>query len=410
MFEGTNGLVNMILSIILFPMHFQGDFIAFAWGAGDPFWIMIGKRILLLMPVLAIIMGSWLTIVSSLTVLFRQNRRQFVTTLIITWWDLGKSIVSFWGGIINFLFRFSVSMTGMLRILILGLWSLVQEILFLPFRLIKQVAQSIGRSTIPWIAVAMTIFWCLIEAAIFTYVTTPLVIDTFSNITGEQFSENVLRIPLFIFLFFIVLGSYAVLSTFVDVTKKKEISSILGIGVIEIIVLMVEVVFLYREFVDALVPWFAQYSENFELGMFWTLSISCFAWFGIRSLSWFLFAAHGTPTIMKIIQGSDLRSELPEQRPIKEQVSFSNGYLDALKENAEWIQTKGEELLQSFMLPPLQVVAASINFFVLLVSGHHLFEIPLKNFSDVADSKQLFEQMMRGSKSISKMYAVKENV
>jgi hypothetical protein len=301
-------------------------------------------------------------------------------------------------------------MTGMLRILILGLWSLVQEILFLPFRLIKQISQSIGRSSIPWIAVAMTIFWCLIEAAIFTYVTTPVVIDTFSNITGEQFSENFLRIPLFIFLFFIVLGSYAVLSTFVDVTKKKEFSSILGIGVIEIIVLMVEVVFLYREFVDALVPWFAQYSENFELGIFWTLAISSFAWFGIRSLSWFLFAAHGTPTIMKIIQGKDLSVGIPEQRSTREQVSFSNGYLDSLKENAEWIQAKGEELLQSFMLPPLQVVAAAINFFVLLISGHHLFELPLKNFSDVADSKQLFEQMMRGNKTISKMYAVKENV
>ena len=410
MFEGTNGFVNMLLSVLLFPMHFQGAFTAFAWGAGDPFWIMIGKRILLLLPVLAVIAGCWISIASTITVLFRQNRREFVTTLIITWWDLGKSVVSFWGGIINFLFRFLVSMTGMLRILILGIWSLVQEILFLPFRLIRQISQSIGRSSIPWIAVAMTIFWCLIEASIFTYVTTPLVIDTFSNITGEQFAENILRIPLFIFLLFIVLGSYAVLSTFVDVTKKKEFSAILGIGVIEVIVLMVEIIFLYREFVDALVPWFAQYSENFELGMFWTLAISCFAWFGIRSLSWFLFASHGTPTIMRMIQGKDLKSGLPEQQPKKEQVSFSNGYLDSLKENADWIQAKGEELLESFMLPPLQVVAATINFFVLLISGHHLFEIPLKKFSDVADSKQLFNQMIHGGKSINKMYPAKENV
>ena len=410
MFESTNGLVNMLLSVLLFPMHFQAAFIAFAWGASDPFWIMIGKRILLLLPVLAVIAGCWISIASTITVLFRQNRREFVTTLIITWWDLGKSVVSFWGGIINFLFRFLVSMTGMLRILILGIWSLVQEILFLPFRLIRQISQSIGRSSIPWIAVAMTIFWCLIEASIFTYVTTPLVIDTFSNITGEQFAENILRIPLFIFLLFIVLGSYAVLSTFVDVTKKKEFSAILGIGVIEVIVLMVEIIFLYREFVDALVPWFAQYSENFELGMFWTLAISCFAWFGIRSLSWFLFASHGTPTIMRMIQGKDLKSGLPEQQPKKEQVSFSNGYLDSLKENADWIQAKGEELLESFMLPPLQVVAATINFFVLLISGHHLFEIPLKKFSDVADSKQLFNQMIHGGKSINKMYPAKENV
>ena len=215
---------------------------------------------------------------------------------------------------------------------------------------------------------------------------------------------------MFIFLLFIVLGSYAVLSTFVDVTKKKEFSAILGIGVIEVIVLMVEIIFLYREFVDALVPWFAQYSENFELGMFWTLAISCFAWFGIRSLSWFLFASHGTPTIMRMIQGKDLKSGLPVQQPGKEQVSFSNGYLDSLKENADWIQAKGEELLESFMLPPLQVVAATINFFVLLISGHHLFELPLKKFSDVADSKQLFNQMMHGGKSINNMYPAKENV
>ena len=62
------------------------------------------------------------------------------------------------------------------------------------------------------------------------------------------------------------------------------------------------------------------------------------------------------------------------------------------------------------MLPPLQVVAATINFCILLISGHHLFEIPLKSFNDVIDSKKLFEQLMHGNKSINKMYAVKENV
>jgi hypothetical protein len=409
MFAGTSGLVNFILSILLFPMHFQTVFLEFAWGINDPFWMMSAKRLFLLLPVLALILGSWLSVASSLTVLFRQNRRQFITTLIITWWDLGKAIVSFWGGIINFIFRFFVTITGLVRITILGLWSLVQEIIFMPFRLIGRVSQSIGHSSIPWIALILTLFWCFIEAVIFTYVTTPLVIDTFSNITGEQFAENMIRIPLFIFLFFIVLGSYAVLSTFVDAFKKKDISAIIGIGVIEIIVLFVEVVFLYREFVDALVPWFAQYSENFELGIFWTLAISCFAWFGIRSLSWFLFASHGTPTLMKIIQGQQIKSPVGQNVSAPKRTVFSNGYLDSLKENNEWIQTKGEELLQSFMLPPLQVVAASINFCILLISGHHLFELPLKSFSDVLDSKQLFEKIMANNKPMAQVYAIKEN-
>ena len=409
MFASTSSLVNLILSIVLFPMHFQVDFLQFAWGLNDPFWMMITKRLFILLPVLAIILGSWLSIASLLTVLFRQNRRQFVTTLIITWWDLGKAVMSFWGGIINFIFRFFVALSGMLRILILSLWSLIQEIIFMPFRLVGRITQSVSRSPIPWIALVLTLFWCFIEAVIFTYVTTPLVIDTFSNITGEQFAENMIRIPLFIFLFFIVLGSYAVLSTFVEAMKKKDISAIIGIGVIEVIVLFVEVVFLYREFVDALVPWFAQYSENFELGIFWTLAISCFAWFGIRSLSWFLFAAHGTPTLMKIIQGQQIKlkeDKVPHEQP---KLTYTNGYMESLKENNAWIQAKGEELLQSIMLPPLQVVAASINFCILLISGNHLFELPLRNFAEVLDSKILFDKIMQMNKPANHIYAMKEN-
>jgi hypothetical protein len=410
MFTGTSGLVSFILSIVLFPMHFQTVFIEFAWGLNDHFWLMSAKRLFLLLPVFAVILGCWLSIASFLTVIFRQNRRQFVTTIIITWWDLGKSIVSFWGGIINFIFRFFVSLTGLFRITILGIWSLIQEILFLPFRLVKQASQSIGRSSIPWIALILTIFWCLIESVIFTYVTTPLVIDTFSNITGEQFSINLIRIPLFIFLFFIVLGSYAVLSTFVDALKKKDVSAIIGIGVIEVIVLFVEVVFLYREFVDALVPWFAQYSENFELGIFWTLAISCFAWFGIRSLSWFLFASHGTPTLMKIIRGESIRSSQTEQSIPRERTVFSTGYLDSLKETGEWMQAKGEELLEAFMLPPLQVIAASVNFCILLISGHHLFDLPLKSFNNIVDSKKLFAKVIHGNKEVNHVYAMKESI
>jgi hypothetical protein len=411
MFETTNGFVNILLSVVLFPLHFQVPFLQFAWGMSDPTWLMLLKRIFLLLPVSAVILGSWLTVGSMLTVIFRQSRRQFITTLIITWWDLGKATVAFWGGIINFIFRFFVALSGLLRITILGIWSLIQEIIFMPFRLVGRVFGAVGRSSIPWIALILTLFWCLIEAMIFTYVTTPLVIDTFSNITGEQFAENLIRIPLFIFLFFIVLGSYSVLSTFVEAMKRKDITSIIGIGVIEIIVLFVEVVFLYREFVDALVPWFAQYSENFELGIFWTLAISCFAWFGIRSLSWFLFAAHGTPMLMKIIQGKQTGAHVPAAEKAKPRTLFSNGYMDSLKENNAWIQAKGEELLEALMLPPLQVIAAAINFCILLISGQHLFEIPLRNFAEVTDSKHLIEKIFGDRrKQMNGVYAVKENV
>ena len=325
-------------------------------------------------------------------------------SLFVTWWDLGKAIVSFWGGIFNFIAFFAVAVVGFIKIVLLSLWSIVVNILFMPFRLLRRAGKNLVKADIPWIAVFLTLFWCLIEATIFTYVMTPLVLDTFSNITGEVLAIPVLRVPLFTFLFFIVLGSYAVLATFMDSVEEKDFKSIIGIGVIEIVVLMVEVLFLYREFVDSLVPWFAQYSANFDISMFGILGISIFVWFGIRSLSWFLFAAHGTPTIMAVIHGEglELKEEADEQAVASRSFfEFSADFMDDIKEDTAWIQLKGEQLLEAFMLPPLQVIAAALNFFALLVSGRHLFELPLQSIRDIKTSKALMDEYSSGSEKES---------
>jgi hypothetical protein len=359
----------------------------FSWGAADPFWLMFFKRLFLLLPALAIILACWLSIASFLTVIFRQNRKKFVIALFVTWWDLGKSIALFWGGILKFVFSFIAALLGAIKVLIFALWSIIQEILFLPFRWIIYIGQNLVKSQIPWIAVSLTLIWCLIESIIFTYVTTPLVIDTFSNITGEQLSINFIRIPLFIFLFFIVLGSYSVLSTFADAFKKKNIHSIIGISVIELVTLTVEILFLYREFVDSLVPWFAQYSENFQLGIFGTLFIAAIVWFGIRSLSWFLFAGHGTPMIMSVIQGKGLPGEKTTEVRKSPFLLISTALINKIKEETEWFYNKGDELLGAFILPPLQILAAAINFCTLLITANHIFELPFKNIETIKDSK-----------------------
>ena len=391
----TGTLVQTIISILFFPTIFQKEFILFAWGAGDPTGLMIAKRTLLLLPVFAFIIGCWISMASVLTVVIRQKRREFIMALILTWWDLGKAIAAFWGGLVKFFMNLMMAVVGLVKIIIIGIWSLFLEIIFLPFRLLRNFSKTVVSSRIPWIAVILTVFWCLIEGVIFTYVMTPIVVDTFSNITGEQLVEGFVRIPLFVFLLFIILGSYATLSTFVDSFKQKNISTIIGIGVIEFVVLFVEVVFLYREFVDSLVPWFAQYSENFELGIFWTLAISVFAWFGIRSLSWFLFASHGTPTIMNVIQGKGLQVDTAKDQTEKIVVGSSSKFIGKLKEDTNWIQEKGEELLESFMLPPLQVVAAAINFFTLLVANYHLFEFPFKSIEDITKSKDILDSISK---------------
>lgn len=395
MLNDSSGLIKIVLSVLLFPLYFQNYFIVYAWAAGDEFWMMMAKRIFLMLPAMSVIVGCWITIACVVTLLFRRDRMGFISSLFITWWDLGKAIVSFWGGVFKFVFIFFVALLNAIKILLLGILNLIQEILFAPLRLMGKMGSKVISSNIPWIAVILTIFWCLIEATIFTYVTTPLVIDTFSNITGEQLSEFTIRIPLFVFLLFIVLGSYAVLSTLVDATKEKKISALAGIIVIEIVVLFVEVLFLYREFVDALAPWLAQQQEGFELGIFWTLAISCFAWFGIRSVSWFLFASHGTPAIMSVIQGKGLklRENDPSSKSVErsQPIEFSSDFMKKIKADAQWIEEKGEVVLGAFILPPLQVIAATINFFTLLISSSHLFELPFKDFASIMDTKALLK-------------------
>lgn len=391
-------MLQTIVSAVAFPMLFQSGLIAFAWGAGDQTWLMIAKRLFLLLPVCAVVVACWASVVSILSIPIRSARQEFLTAWFVTWWDLGKSVLSFWGGLFRFVVEAMLAVFVVMRMAALAVWALVHDVLMMPFAMLRHMAGNVVRSPIPWIAVGLTLTWCAIETTIFTYVMSPVVIDTFSNITGETLSETFVRIPLFLFLFFVVLGSYAVLSTFVDAIKSKSVQQIAGIMVIECVVIFVEVMFLYREFVDSLVPWFAQYSANFELGIVGTIGIACFAWFGIRSLSWFLFAAHGTPTIMAVIQGRGVAAvEIAAASRPSRLFEMSEAYWAWTHKEASWMRQRGESLLAAFMLPPLQVVAASINFCTLCLLSKHLFSLPFENLSAIRYSEKQIRDFKKRS-------------
>lgn len=79
---------------------------------------------------------------------------------------------------------------------------------------------------------------------------------------------------------------------------------------------------------------------------------------------------------------------------------ITNGFMETIKKDAEWVQNKGEELLAAFMLPPLQVIASSINFLTLLVSGTHLFDLPFKSMDDIKESNVLIETLSKRSEEL----------
>ncbi len=388
MFSETNHAVNIVLSILLFPMLFQKALIGFSWGAFDNLMlVIILKRLFLILPAVTFIAACWITIVSLVTVIFRQNRQPFVVALILTWWDYGKSLFTFWGGILKACIAVLYALLGILKIIIVTLWSFIKDILFLPVRLLIAAGRGVTGSSIPWIAVTLTLIAAILEAMIFTPIMAPVVMDIL-----PQFQTQYLYVVLFFMLFMLVLASFAVLSITFSTVKKKEIGTAILIVIIELIVISVEVMFLYREFVDALVPWMAQYQENFELGPVGTIAIAFVAWVGVRSLVWFLFASHGAPVIMAVIQGKPLAVR-KDEKPAENLKLFGNSaeFFTALKEDGDWIQTKGNDILNAIVLPPLQLVAATINFLILLLTSKHMFELPFQSVSDIQPSSKLNE-------------------
>ncbi len=370
----------------------------FIWGAGDPVWLLVSKRLFLLLPLGAVAIGFWTSVLGVPTILVRAKRRAFIGMLLVTWWDLARATFTFWGGGFRFLLQLAISLLGLVQVLVVGIWSVLKEVILMPLRLIRNVGSNVLAPGTPWIAVTMTFFWCVFEAVIFTFVMTSLVIDTLSNLAGTQMSESAIRIPLFLFMLFVALGSYAVLSTFTDALKSRDWGTVIKIGVVESVALFVEVVFLYREFVDALVPWFAQHtSGKFELGIAGTLAIAGLTWLGIRSLSWFLFASSGTPTIMAIIQGQGVGSGASggTKQPLS---LFSDDFAAQLQKEFAWVGDEGERLLSAFLVPPMQVVAAALNFITLLVANRHLLDLPLQSIKDFKDARILMKELDPGLK------------
>jgi hypothetical protein len=390
MFNEASGAWKLILSGLFFPIFFQHDFLIFALGVDDLFWVALLKRLFLLLPVLSIILACWVTVPCVLSVVFREQRTEFIITFFLVWFDLGKAIFAFWGGMVKFLFVFVTAVLALLKLIVLGIWVLIQDLFFIPVQLLKNLGVGIFDAGIPWVALVLTLVWCLIEATVFTFVTTPLVMDTLSNLTGESISETLLKIPLFLFLLFLILGSYAVLSTWTDALSSKKIGTIIKIGIIELVALFVEVIFLYREFVDSLVPWFDQHtSGDFQLGIGGTLAIATLAWLGIRGMSWVLFASHGTPLIMAIIQGSGVMAHSAASGEKDQLIEIR--LIEQLRKEFEWALARGTEVFNAFLIAPLQILAASVNFCTFLFTSIPIFEIPLTKMDQVMSSKGLLQ-------------------
>ncbi|MCX6130951.1 MAG: hypothetical protein NTX25_18075 [Proteobacteria bacterium] len=407
MLENLESPWKYIVMALVFPIFFQIQLFDFVWGASDLAGIAIAKRILLLWPACAIIFCSWISVANIVSIVVRQQRAEFISAFFLTWWDLGRSIFYFWGGILRFILNFAGWIYGFIRLISLGFLLILKDFILFPIRAFSEVSSTSFRPGIPWPAIFMMIVWTIVEAAVFTFVMNPLVVDVMDSFSDGEFNGGVwLKIPLFVVFNFFVLGSYAVIHTFGEAIKARKWAAVIAYGLIELIVAAVETVLFYREFVDALVPWFAQYAgDKFELGVIGTLSIAFFVWFGIRCMTWFLFGASAIPMLLALIQrtGIDTKDQNKggagtngkNQNPM---LVYVHNALKEFRDEMDWVQAKGDLILSSFLIPPLQILAACINFCTLLFSGHHLFSLPFKTYKDILDTRDLLDKNRKLSK------------
>jgi hypothetical protein len=390
MVQTTMPMADGFLAALAYAQSALSASLNFAWGGDDTMTVAILKRSFLLVPLVALIVSLIMSVPNILSLIVRSHRTEFMGHFLATWWDLFHAVFSYMAGIIKAVAKVLGVLFSALRLAVLGLWTLLLDVLLAPFKAVREVGRNIAAPGLPWIATVLTVLWCLLEAVIFTYVMTPLVMDTVSNLSGEDLYPSSVRVPLFLFLLTVILGSYAVLSAWTQALKERNVSAILRITAVELVAVLLEILFLYREFVDALVPWFAMHSsKNFEPGAVVILLIAFMIWLGVRGMTWFLFASHGTPILLALIQGQGLGTPAPAgETPGLKPMEYSNAFVEKVKADMGWLDYESTRTMEALVLPPMQLVAASVNFVTLLFSGKNLISLPLKDSQDLMQAAQ----------------------
>src|SRR6058998_3563851 len=353
---------------------------------GNSFWEILGKVLLLFFPTMVLIAGVWGTMVSLYTIPFRSGRGRFLAALLMSWWDAVRMAWFYWFGLARFLLVFVGWVWGLLRLGVALFWRTLKNLVTSPFAMLDSSSREPG---VPWIAFMLLLFWSAIEATIFTFTLRPTMSELLSDLTGYQVNPLALVVLLWFFLFIIIGGSFACIQVLNDAIKSRAIGQIVSMVLVEITVALFEVLFLYRELIDAITPWLAQ--QGIELGVVGTLGLAMLGWVGVRGMTWFLFGRFGTPALLAILGRKAMEGQQGAARPsAAADVALWSGPINALKAEHEWFKKEAQYLMELLTLPVLQLVAGGFNFLVVVIMGKPHFNLPFRSLDQVLHSTPIF--------------------
>jgi hypothetical protein len=367
-------------------------------------WVAVAYYLFLLFPVLLWLSAVWCTQLSIYTLPFRSGRLEFLKMLLLAWWDAALAAWSFWVGLARFIVVIVGWLFTLLRLGLKLMAETVRQVVTLPFTMGGQMTQSYFQPGVPWVAFLMVVFWCLLEAVIFTYTLIPTVTEVLAGIVGAEASPFTAPL-LFVFLFVLIMGSFACIQVLADSVKNKQYKFLVQMILVELFVMTFEVMFLYRELVDAITPWIAQQtSERFRPGIGFTLALATFGWVGVRGMTWFLFGQFGTPPLLSFISRQPLAHPEGKGAGAAAPAAARNWWrapFEELKNEVGWLHDRGTELMEYLTLPFLHVVAAALNFAMILVASRPVFSIPFKSLKEVLEARELLASLRLHPKKVA---------
>ena len=372
-------LFDWVMTGLAWIVPFQNRVLGYVL-QGDNFWRLAGTAVLLLLPAAALIAGIWGTMVALYTIPFRLARSvTLLQSILMAWWDTLRMVWFYWAGMVRFLVVLVGWVWGLIKTSVQLVWGTLKGAVTSPLAVLDATSRRPG---VPWPAFFLLIVWSAVEATIFTFTLRPTMSELLADLTGYEVNGFALIVILWIFLAIIIAGSFACIHVLNEAVKARQTGNIIFMILVEIAVAMFEVLFLYRELVDAMTPWLAQ--QGIQLGVFGTIGLAFFGWVGVRGMTWFLFGRFGAPALIGLlgrqafaVEGSAAHGSTPSM------ADYWKGPISALKAEREWFRKEARELFELVSLPVLQVVAAGLNFLFVVFTGRGHFTLPFKSIDEV---------------------------
>jgi hypothetical protein len=362
----------------------QGMMLHWAFGHQQTIGFITAEA-LLIIPILLVCAGTWSSAASLYTVPFRSGRGRFLTLLLMTWWDAGRCILFFYTGMVRVIVAFLGWIIGSVRFFLRMLKSLIVGIVRAPITMIQNSSRNYFQAGgMPWVAFLVLMVWSAVEATIFTFTLTPTLKEVFDSLTGTEVDPRLMRPMLWMFLFMLVAGSFACVHVMNEAIKQRKVGNIVSMVIVESAVMFFEVMFLYRELIDAITPWIAQQSGgSVQLGIGATIALASFGWMGVRGMTWFLFGRFGTPALIAFLSRQNMEHGSAPSVKHQEAPSLWRAPIEALKAETKWFHEEAQRMFELLSLPVLQLFASALNFAVVMVQSRPMFMLPFKSLDDV---------------------------